>query len=148
MIFSTSTLSRMLCLYNITRCYGKHVAVFAVAVAAGDMIKYQSFVYGSFVWGIHVRYNKIKYKWWNSKISQQSLFKQFFSIMKTMLSLKSFTFRIWPIYSFIHILLKTIKFEPVHEIFNNVVCATSKAAVQPAHTRSLTRAFASRFRIL
>ena len=35
--------------YNITRCYGKHVAVFTVAVAAGDIIKYQSFVYGSFV---------------------------------------------------------------------------------------------------
>ena len=46
--------------YNITRCYGKHVAVFAVAVAAGDIIKYQSFVYGSFVWGIHVRYNNKK----------------------------------------------------------------------------------------
>ena len=45
--------------YNITRCYGKHVAVFAVAVAAGAIIKYQSFVYGSFVWGMHVRYNKI-----------------------------------------------------------------------------------------
>ena len=44
--------------YNITRCYGKQVAVFAVAVATGDIIKYQSFVYGSFVWGIHVRYNK------------------------------------------------------------------------------------------
>ena len=43
--------------YNITRCYGKHVAVFAVAVAADDIIKYQLFVYGSFVWGIHVRYN-------------------------------------------------------------------------------------------
>ena len=47
--------------YNITRCYDKHVAVFAVAVAAGDIIKYQSFVYGSFVWGIHVRYNNRKY---------------------------------------------------------------------------------------
>ena len=47
--------------YNINRCYGKQVAVFAVAVATGDIIKYQSFVYGSFVWGIHVRYNKIKY---------------------------------------------------------------------------------------
>ena len=47
--------------YNITRCYGKHVAVFAVAVAAGDIIKYQSYVYGSFVWGIHVRYNNFRY---------------------------------------------------------------------------------------
>ena len=34
--------------------------------------------------------------------------------------------------------------EPVHETSNNVVCATSKASDQPAHTRSLIRAFASR----
>ena len=34
--------------------------------------------------------------------------------------------------------------EPVHEVSNNVVCATSKASDQPAHTRSLIRAFASR----
>ena len=34
--------------YNITSCYGKHVAVFAVAVASGDIIKYHLFVYGSF----------------------------------------------------------------------------------------------------
>ena len=33
--------------------------------------------------------------------------------------------------------------EPVHEISNNVVCATSKASDQPAHMRSLIRAFAS-----
>ena len=32
--------------------------------------------------------------------------------------------------------------EPVHEISNNVVCAASKASDQPAHTRSLIRAFA------
>ena len=41
-----------------------------------------------------------------------------------------------------------ICFEPVHEISNNVVCATSKATDQPAHTRSLIRAFASRLSIL
>ena len=35
--------------------------------------------------------------------------------------------------------------EPVHEIFNNVGCATSKASDQPAHTRSLIRTFAIRF---
>ena len=40
------------------------------------------------------------------------------------------------------------KIEPVHEISNNVVCATSKASDQPAHTRSLIRAFASRLSIL
>ena len=33
---------------------------------------------------------------------------------------------------------------PVHEISNNVVCKTSKASDQPAHTQSLIRAFASR----
>ena len=38
--------------------------------------------------------------------------------------------------------------EPVHEISNNVVCATSKASDQPAHTHSLIRAFASRLNIL
>ena len=41
-----------------------------------------------------------------------------------------------------------IWYEPVHEIFNNVVCATSKALDQPAHMRSLIRAFASRLNIL
>ena len=34
--------------------------------------------------------------------------------------------------------------EPRHKTFNNVVCATSKASDQPAHTRSLIRTFASR----
>ena len=38
--------------------------------------------------------------------------------------------------------------EPVREISNNMVCATSKASDHPAHTRSLIRAFASRFSIL
>ena len=41
-----------------------------------------------------------------------------------------------------------LKVEPVQEISNNVVCATSKASDQPAHTRSLIRAFASRLSIL
>ena len=41
-----------------------------------------------------------------------------------------------------------IKSEPVHEISNNVVCVTSKASDQPAHTRSLIRGFASRLSIL
>ena len=41
-----------------------------------------------------------------------------------------------------------INLEPQHEISNNVVCATSKASDQPAHMRSLIRAFASRFNIL
>ena len=41
-----------------------------------------------------------------------------------------------------------ILFEPVHEISINVVCATSNASDQPAHTCSLIRAFASRLSIL
>ena len=39
-------------------------------------------------------------------------------------------------------------YEPVHEVSNNVVCVTSKAPDQPANTRSLIRAFASRLSIL
>ena len=39
-------------------------------------------------------------------------------------------------------------YEPWHEIFNNIVCATSKASDQPAHTRSLIRAFTGRLNIL
>ena len=34
------------------------------------------------------------------------------------------------------------------EIYNNVVCATSNGSDQPAHTRSLIRAFASPLNIL
>ena len=40
------------------------------------------------------------------------------------------------------------KYEPQHEISNNVVCATSKASVQPAHMHSLISAFAGRLNIL
>ena len=36
------------------------------------------------------------------------------------------------------------KYEPRHEISNNVVCGTSKGSDKPAHTRSLIRALASR----
>ena len=41
-----------------------------------------------------------------------------------------------------------MKYEPRPEISNNVVCATSKGSDQPAHTRSLIRAFASHLNIL
>ena len=44
--------------------------------------------------------------------------------------------------------IRILSTEPLHEISNNVACATSKALDQPAHTRSLIRAFASRFSIL
>ena len=50
----------------------------------------------------------------------------------------------------VHLLLLVTAFEtePVHEISNNVVSATSKVSDQPAHMRSLIRAFASRLSIL
>ena len=35
-------------------------------------------------------------------------------------------------------------FEPQHEIYNNVLCATNKGSDEPALTRSLIRAFAGR----
>ena len=38
---------------------------------------------------------------------------------------------------------KNLGYESVHEISNNVVCATTKASDQPAHTHSLIRALAS-----
>ena len=41
-----------------------------------------------------------------------------------------------------------IRLEPVHEISNDLVCATNKGSDQPAHMRSLIRAFASRLSIL
>ena len=44
--------SERLIFSTVTRCYGKRVTVFAVAIAAGDSVNYQSFVYGSFVWEI------------------------------------------------------------------------------------------------
>ena len=48
---------------------------------------------------------------------------------------------------FFFILHKNIN-ELVHEISNNMVCVTSKGSDQPAHTRSLIRAFAHRLNIL
>ena len=39
-------------------------------------------------------------------------------------------------------------YEPRHEISNNAVCTTNKGSDQPAHTRSLIRAFAGRLNIL
>ena len=52
-----------------------------------------------------------------------------------------FKFKDWSKYSNKKVLLRT--FEPRHDISNNVVYATSKASDQPAHMRSLIRAFTS-----
>ena len=42
----------------------------------------------------------------------------------------------------------SLQIEPVHGISDNMVCAASKVSDQPAHTRSLIRAFASGLSIL
>ena len=46
------------------------------------------------------------------------------------------------------LLFVIMAYEPVYEISNDVVFVTSKASDQPAHTRRLIRAFASRLSIL
>ena len=43
---------------------------------------------------------------------------------------------------------QSLSFEPRHLISNNVICATSKASDQPAHTHSLIRAFVIRLNII
>ena len=42
----------------------------------------------------------------------------------------------------------TYRYEPRHEVFNNVTCTTSKGSDQPGHTHSLIRAFAICLNIL
>ena len=49
---------------------------------------------------------------------------------------------------FIRFLVPSIKYEPPHEVSNNVVCVTSKGSDQPVHMRSLIKAFASRLNSL
>ena len=50
--------------------------------------------------------------------------------------------------TFIEVLCILKTNEPAHEISNNLVCATNKASDQPAHMRSLIRAFSCRLNIL
>ena len=64
------------------------------------------------------------------------------------LAKKGLILSIQPLQCFFDVVHALFTFEPRHEISNNVVCATSKASDQPAHTRSLIRAFASRLNIL
>ena len=52
------------------------------------------------------------------------------------------------LHKLVSLILQSSTYEQQHEISNNVICATSKASDQPAHMRSLIRAFASRLNIL
>ena len=47
-------------------------------------------------------------------------------------------------YKILYVTTWPTTYELRHEFSNNVVCATSKASDQPAHTRILIRAFADR----
>ena len=51
-------------------------------------------------------------------------------------------------HSYVGLSTKFFTIEPRYEISNNMVDATSKGSDQPAHSRSLIRAFASRLNIL
>ena len=64
-----------------------------------------------------------------------SLLKNMFCVLKRTISFKCF-------------LVPRTLIETVHEISNNVACASSKASDQPAQTHSLIRAIASRLSIL
>ena len=60
----------------------------------------------------------------------------------------------WCLVTVVHLFFLMVSWIGLQSVFviviisNNVVCATSKATDQPAHTRSLIRAFASRLNIL
>ena len=54
----------------------------------------------------------------------------------------------YPVGKELSLLVGNIVFELQHEISINVVCVASKASDQPAHMRSLIRAFASGLNIL
>ena len=65
--------------------------------------------------------------------------------------MKCVNIKLWDILGCFHYILNPPRIslnEPLHEISNNVVCVTSRASDEPAHTRSLIRAFASRLNIL
>ena len=47
-----------------------------------------------------------------------------------------------------HVHINEFIIDSQHEISNNVVCATNTDSDQPAHTRSLIRAFASHLNII
>ena len=79
-----------------------------------------------------------------------SVSKFTFCVHKMYISLWIIVFIIWSGFVLSMWLCETSRlvskhwYEPVHEISNNVVCATSKASDKPAHTCSLITAFASR----
>ena len=60
-------------------------------------------------------------------------------------------FELWLVYDlkyYVIVLADLKPNEPRQDISNNVVCATSKASDQPAHSRSLIKAFAGRLNVL
>ena len=97
------------------------------------------------------KFNRVLRKWSTGRLRPSSLpgmvirTAYHLHIIRTITSVAR---RIPDLLGFLPFVNKVIIIEPVHEISNNVVCATSKASDQPGHTRSLIRAVASRLSIL
>ena len=108
----------------------KHYAIFSTFIKLP--IVFESFVLSIFEWPLYTGYTVFR-------IGCQLILK---CNGKVHLDLQ-YTIHVQPI----HIRLKKDNASHDHEISNNVVCATSKASDQPAHTRSLIRAFAIRLNI-
>ena len=100
------------------------MAVLADAVATGEIKKYQSFVYGSFVWEIHVRYSNLIYLL--VSCLQSKMFLPFITVNVC-----------YPQSILIHVLYMGLDArKPAFWGFVN-----NKGADQPAHPRRLISAF-------
>ena len=113
-------------IYSVTLiCYIKHAFVIHCVIA---LILVTLGTHGSGIWWhAPIFWTLCRWKW---------KFAFYFSTWSSLLSIIVVFYR------------KGNENEPWHEISNNVVCATSKASDQPAHTRSLTRGFPSCLNIL
>ena len=80
---------------------------------------------------------------WADQLLPQLLMEQFDTLPRQCRYIEHIHEGIW-----LQILIYAMIFVPQYEISNNVVCVTSKGSDQPAHMRSLIRAFASRLNIL
>ena len=79
---------------------------------------------------------------------QKYLFDKSCILILDFLCVSRYPLLLWTVVVSLLALKNSDQNEPRHEISNNEVCATSKASDQPAHTRSLTRAFDSRLNII
>ena len=81
-------------------------------------------------------------------INKFIIFSDSLSVLNDMNNTRSKNPQIQTLLEKCHELLANKEIEPRHGFSNNVVCASSKASDQPAHTRSLIRGFASCLNII